>query len=137
MRGKKKIIATEIEKAKEELQELDQTLDKMLDFFEENEIFRTQYAQELEEVKKRSQAEKFVILAEIYNQEIKYVLSDNDFSAAISRAEIAPELVKMKKFIEQEGLMDKYKQSSSIDKEYRYINTGDKPSSTYGGNNYF
>lgn len=109
----------------------------MLDFFEENEIFRTQYAQELEEVKKRSQAEKFVILAEIYNQEIKYVLSDNDFSAAISRAEIAPELVKMKKFIEQEGLMDKYKQSSSIDKEYRYINTGDKPSSTYGGNNYF
>lgn len=105
----KNTLQEEIEKSQKDMTEFDNLITSMGEYFRTESYFEGRYLKELDDIRKKSRAEQFKILAEIYSKEAKQVLSKNeDFQTTIIRTQINAEMKRMENFIEEEGLLSKY-----------------------------
>lgn len=114
----------DIDDAKEDLQILDDISESLLNYFENTDLFSDKYADELEEARKKERAERLRILISIYHKEMSSVLHENDFAKAVIRADIGKDLRHMERFLEKEGLLDKYQRENRPKEESRSRTTG-------------
>ncbi len=108
------------EKTVRTLEELDKTMDDMIQYFEQSPFFEDRYCPELEMAKKKGRAERFQILSDIYTREMQAVMIDtDDFDKAAIKAKVEAELWQMENYIEEHGLADDFEQYKSRAKEER------------------
>ena len=104
-------LGANVQETKEAMDGLDDILDEMVEYFDNNPFFEERYAEELKMAKERDRAGKFRILAEIYNTEAESVIhSTDDFDKAAIRADLENDLRHIKDFIKDKGLEGEYEE---------------------------
>lgn len=102
----------ETELAREANEKIEETMSTMLIRFENDPFFGTVYSTEIDEARKKSKAERFKIMADIYNDAMIKRAEEPDMglNASLTQIEISRQNRHLKGFIEQLGLSDDYTQ---------------------------
>lgn len=96
----------------EELEELDKAINSTIRLFEEQPQIQTDYAAQLELIKKKNRAEKLKLLAEIYDKEINEAIQRaGSIERAVVRAEVDKEVKHLERFLDKKGLLEEYRES--------------------------
>ena len=98
-------ISNDIKKTKEAMEELDEVLNAIEEYFDTNPYFEDRYEDEIREAKEKSREERFRLLARIYDNEVEKVIrSRDDFEKAALKAEAGNEARNLRRFIKEKGL---------------------------------
>lgn len=107
----------EIKNDKKNSEELSETIDNMISYIESSQFFSSWYANEMEELKNKSNSEKFERLCRIFETEAENVKRSSTLEAAMIRSEGEKEIRKLQSFLEEKGLLGEYKKQNMQKKE--------------------
>ena len=100
----------DVDKAEEVSEELQSTMDKVIDYFNNEPFFLDTFGDEIEEAKKKAtRAEQFEALANLYKKAMEnQIESTESIEVTVTKTKAQREINSLKRFIKAEGLMEKY-----------------------------
>jgi Trp operon repressor len=103
-------LKEEISATEEAVRSVDESVDVVMKFIEQNQILSEIYAAELAEARKKEGADRYRIIAGILEKEVSSRKTEADFGLerSIARAEANDEVRRLRKFIDEHGLSDEY-----------------------------
>lgn len=113
----RKNLGENVEEVKKEIQSLDNTINNLFDYFENNPFFDGRYDLELAEARKKNKLEQLMTLTRIYNKEIAAVARQKSYEKSIEVAASSPQVRRLEKFISKEGLTEKYLEETKKERE--------------------
>lgn len=113
----RKNLGENVEEVKKEIKSLDNTINNLFDYFENNPFFDGRYDLELAEARKKSKLEQLMALTRIYNKEIAAVTRQKNYQKGIDAAAVSPQLRRMERFITKEGLANKFLEETKKERE--------------------